>query len=106
MRQYEAAVQADQGGIDNAKLQLTYTRVVAPIGGRVGLRQVDPGNIVRAGDANGIVVITQLSADRRRVPDSRGCAAARDEAAARPAIASRSTPSTARRRKSSAAAGC
>ncbi len=61
VRQYEAAVHADQGGIDNAKLQLTYTRVVAPIGGRVGLRQVDPGNIVRATDANGIVVITQLS---------------------------------------------
>ena len=61
VRQYQAAVQADQGGIDNAKLQLTYTRIVAPISGRVGLRQVDPGNIVRAGDANGIVVITQLS---------------------------------------------
>ena len=60
VRQYEAAVQADQGGIDNAKLQLTHARVVAPIGGRVGLRLVDPGNIVRAGDANGIVVITQL----------------------------------------------
>ena len=61
VRQYEAAVQADQGNIDNAKLQLAYTRVVAPISGRVGLRQVDPGNIVRAADANGIVVITQLS---------------------------------------------
>lgn len=61
VRQYEAAIQADQGGIDNAKLQLTYTRVVAPISGRVGLRQMDPGNIVRAGDATGIVVITQLS---------------------------------------------
>ena len=61
VRQYEAAIQADQGNIDNAKLQLTYTRVVAPISGRVGLRQVDPGNIVRAADANGIVVITQLS---------------------------------------------
>ena len=48
VRQYEAAIQADQGNIDNAKLQLTYTRVVAPICGRVGLRQVDPGNIVRA----------------------------------------------------------
>jgi multidrug efflux system membrane fusion protein len=60
VRQYEAALQADQGGIDNAKLQLTHARVVAPIGGRVGLRLVDPGNIVRAGDANGIVVITQL----------------------------------------------
>jgi membrane fusion protein, multidrug efflux system len=61
VRQYQAAVQADQGGVDNAKLQLTYTRVVAPISGLVGLRQVNPGNIVRAGDANGIVVITQLS---------------------------------------------
>ena len=61
VRQFQAAVQADQAGIDNAKLQLTYTRIVAPIGGRVGLRQVDPGNIVRAGDANGIVVITQLA---------------------------------------------
>ena len=61
VRQYQAAVDADQGSIDNAKLQLAYTRIVAPIGGRVGLRQVDPGNIVRAGDANGIVVITQLS---------------------------------------------
>jgi len=60
VRQYEAAVQADQGGIDSAKLQLTHARVVAPIGGRVGLRLVDPGNILRAGDANGIVVITQL----------------------------------------------
>lgn len=60
VRQYEAAVQADQGGIDNAKLQLAHARVTAPIGGRVGLRQVDPGNIVRASDANGIVVITQL----------------------------------------------
>jgi multidrug efflux system membrane fusion protein len=60
VRQYEAAVQADQGGIDSAKLQLTHARVVAPIGGRIGLRLVDPGNIVRAGDANGIVVITQL----------------------------------------------
>jgi multidrug efflux system membrane fusion protein len=61
VRQYQAAAQADQGNIDNAKLQLAYTRVVAPIGGRVGLRQLDPGNIVRAADANGIVVITQLS---------------------------------------------
>lgn len=60
VRQYEAAVQAGQGGIDNAKLQLTHARVIAPISGRVGLRQVDPGNIVRTSDANGIVVITQL----------------------------------------------
>lgn len=60
LRQYQAAVQSDQGGIDNAKLQLTHARIVAPISGRVGLRQIDPGNIVRATDATGIVVITQL----------------------------------------------
>jgi multidrug efflux system membrane fusion protein len=50
----------DQAAIANARLQLQYSRVTAPIGGRLGLRQVDLGNIVRAGDANGIVVITQL----------------------------------------------
>ncbi len=60
VRQYEGTVKFDQGQIDNARLQLTYARITAPIGGRVGLRLVDPGNIVRAGDANGLVVITQL----------------------------------------------
>jgi len=58
--QYEGAVKVDQGLIDNARLQLTYSRITAPISGRVGLRQVDPGNIVRAADSNGLVVITQL----------------------------------------------
>jgi len=60
VRQYEGTLQADQAAIDSAKLQLTYARVTAPISGRVGLRQVDPGNIVHAADANGIVVITEL----------------------------------------------
>ncbi|MCC6211400.1 MAG: MdtA/MuxA family multidrug efflux RND transporter periplasmic adaptor subunit [Burkholderiales bacterium] len=60
LKQYEAAVQADQGGIASARLNLTHARIVAPISGRVGLRQVDPGNIVRAADGQGIVVITQL----------------------------------------------
>ena len=60
VRQYEGAVQSDQGAIDNAKLQLTYARVTAPIGGRVGLRQVDPGNVVHAADTTGLVIITQL----------------------------------------------
>lgn len=58
--QYEGAVKTDQGQIDNAKLQLVYCRITAPAGGRVGLRLVDPGNIVRATDTGGIVVITQL----------------------------------------------
>jgi multidrug efflux system membrane fusion protein len=60
VRQYEGAVKTDQGQIDNAKLQLIYTRITAPISGRVGLRQVDPGNIIHASDQNGLVVITQL----------------------------------------------
>ena len=60
VRQYEGAVKTDQGLIDSAKLQLAYTQVRAPIGGRVGLRQVDPGNIIHATDQNGLVVITQL----------------------------------------------
>ena len=60
VKQLEGTVRMDQSQIANAKLQLTYSKVTAPIGGRLGLRQVDPGNIVRAGDANGIVVITQL----------------------------------------------
>lgn len=56
----EGTVKADQAAVDNAKLNLSYCRVVSPIAGRVGLRQVDPGNIVHASDANGLVVITQL----------------------------------------------
>src|SRR5213593_759384 len=60
VRQYEGIVKADQGQLDNAKLQLTYSRITAPISGRLGLRLVDAGNVVRAGDANGLVVITQL----------------------------------------------
>jgi multidrug efflux system membrane fusion protein len=60
VRQYEGTVKADQGAVDNAKLQLTYSRITAPIGGIVGLRQVDPGNIVHASDTNGLVVITQI----------------------------------------------
>ena len=60
VRQYEGAVKVDQGVVDNAKLQLVYTRITAPIGGRLGLRLVDPGNIVHATDTTGLVVITQL----------------------------------------------
>lgn len=60
VRQLEGTVKIDQGQVDTARLQLTYSRVVAPISGQLGLRQVDSGNVVRAGDANGIVVITQV----------------------------------------------
>ena len=60
VRQYEGTVKLDQGQIDNARLQLIYSRVTAPIPGRLGLRQVDQGNIVHASDAGGFVVITQM----------------------------------------------
>jgi multidrug efflux system membrane fusion protein len=58
--QIEASLKSDQAQIEGAKLNLSYSRITAPTGGRVGLRQVDVGNIVHAGDPNGIVVITQL----------------------------------------------
>lgn len=61
VRQYEGTVKLDQGAVDNAQLQLTYSRITAPISGRVGLRQVDPGNIVQASDTGGLVVITQIA---------------------------------------------
>src|SRR6478672_11328767 len=60
VRQYEGTIKADQATVENARLQLTYSRVTAPLSGRIGLRQVDPGNIVRSTDQNGLVVITQL----------------------------------------------
>ena len=60
VRQYEGTIKSDQGQIDNVKLQLIYCRITAPVSGRVGLRLVDPGNIVHATDPNGLVVITQL----------------------------------------------
>jgi len=60
VKQYQGSVEMDQAQVENAKLQLAYAKVTAPISGRVGLRQVDQGNIVRANDANGLVVITQL----------------------------------------------
>src|SRR5204863_2282654 len=60
VRQYEGTVRTDQAQVDNAQLQLTYARITAPVSGRLGLRQVDPGNIVHAADTNGVVVITQI----------------------------------------------
>lgn len=59
VRQLEGTVKVDQGLIDSARLQLIYCRIIAPLGGRVGLRQVDPGNIIHTTDTNGLVVITQ-----------------------------------------------
>lgn len=60
VQQNEAILQTDEALIDSAKLQLTYCRITAPISGRIGLRQMDLGNIVRANDAAGLAVITQV----------------------------------------------
>jgi multidrug efflux system membrane fusion protein len=58
--QQEALVKADQAAIENAQATLGYTKIIAPISGRAGLRQVDQGNIIHASDSTGLVVITQL----------------------------------------------
>ncbi len=60
VRQYAAAIQTDRGQVDAAKLQLTYSRITAPVSGRLGLRLVDPGNMVHANDAGGLVTIAQI----------------------------------------------
>jgi multidrug efflux system membrane fusion protein len=60
VKQLEGTVKIDQAIVDNAKLQLSYTHITAPLGGKLGLRQVDPGNMVRSSDANGVAVITQV----------------------------------------------
>ena len=58
--QYEGTIKTDQSQIDSARLNLVYCHITSPITGLVGLRLVDPGNIVHASDANGLLVITQL----------------------------------------------
>ncbi len=58
--QFEGAIRADQAAIDNAKLQIEYCHITAPVDGQIGLRLVDVGNIVHATDANPMLVITQL----------------------------------------------
>jgi multidrug efflux system membrane fusion protein len=60
VQQDEGIVENDQGLVDNAKVNLAYCRIDSPVDGKVGLRQVDPGNYVQPGDVNGIVVITQM----------------------------------------------
>jgi multidrug efflux system membrane fusion protein len=60
VRQYEGTVKTDQGLVESIKVQLVYCRITAPISGRIGLRQMDPGNIVHTSDTTGLVVITQL----------------------------------------------
>jgi len=59
VREYEAAIKADDATVAAARLSLSYARITAPISGRIGLRQATPGNIVRASDADGLLTITQ-----------------------------------------------
>lgn len=61
VRQYEGIVEADKAAVDSAKLQLEYSRITAPISGRLGLRTADEGNQIKANDPNGIVRITETS---------------------------------------------
>jgi multidrug efflux system membrane fusion protein len=58
--QFEGVVEADRANINSAQLNVTYSKITAPISGKVGLRLIDVGNMIRAGDTNGLVVITQL----------------------------------------------
>jgi multidrug efflux system membrane fusion protein len=60
VHQYEGTVKIDQGVVDTARVNLLYTRITAPVTGRVGLRLVDPGNYVQTSDTSGVVVITQI----------------------------------------------
>jgi membrane fusion protein, multidrug efflux system len=60
VNQLTGTIQSDQAAIDAAKLNVTYAHITSPINGRIGLRLVDPGNIVHATDVNGLIVITQL----------------------------------------------
>lgn len=61
VKQYEGTVKSDEGQLGNARLQLSYASVTAPVSGLAGLRLVDPGNIVHASDTNGIVIINEVS---------------------------------------------
>ena len=60
VHQYEGIVKTDEGVVDNAKVNLLYTHITAPVTGRVGLRLVDPGNYVQTSDTTGVVIITQV----------------------------------------------
>jgi len=61
VHQYNATIASDRAAIASAELQLSYTKIASPIAGRVGLRQIDAGNMIHASDANGLVIVTQMS---------------------------------------------
>jgi multidrug efflux system membrane fusion protein len=60
VKQLEAAITTDRANVGTAQLNLGYSRVTAPVSGRVGLRAVDVGNVISSGDANGLVVLTEI----------------------------------------------
>jgi membrane fusion protein, multidrug efflux system len=60
VRQYQGTVENDRGLVDDARLQLSYTRISTPVTGRIGLRQVDPGNQIHAADTNGLAAVAQM----------------------------------------------
>lgn len=60
VRQYRGTILIDQARVADAKLQLSFTRITAPVTGRLGLRKVDPGNLISSGDSEGLVTITQM----------------------------------------------
>ncbi|MET0378475.1 MAG: efflux RND transporter periplasmic adaptor subunit [Spongiibacteraceae bacterium] len=60
VRQYRGTLKIDQARVDNARLQLSFTHIRAPISGRLGLRRIDAGNLISSGDTEGLVVITQI----------------------------------------------
>lgn len=60
VKQYEGTVKSDQASLDNARLQLSYCRITAPVSGRLGLRQIDPGNMVHSSDSTGLFIINQI----------------------------------------------
>ena len=60
VHQDEGTIKSDEAAVATQKLNLIYCRITSPVSGRVGLRQVDPGNYVTAGDANGLVVVTEV----------------------------------------------
>jgi multidrug efflux system membrane fusion protein len=61
VKQYQATIASDEAQINSTKLQLSYTKITAPISGKLGFRQVDPGNQIKASDANGLVTIAEIT---------------------------------------------
>ena len=60
VKQDEGTVKTDQAGVDSAKINLAYTKITSPVAGRVGLRQVDIGNLVESGQTNGVIIVTEM----------------------------------------------